>query len=119
MSADRIVVDTGPVLIKGHGTINLDTERMDFRLKRSRQEVPAGPGAAADQGDGPDHRAEAGRRAGRGRRTGAGGIGLLRFVRRLAAILPFVEPGLAKERRLRHCWPTPDGRRAVRASARR
>ena len=33
LSADRLIVDTGPVLIDGGGVINLDTETLGFTVK--------------------------------------------------------------------------------------
>src|SRR6185369_2632770 len=94
MRADNIVVDTGPVLIKGHGTINVDTERMNFELRghnkkvrRVRVLIPAkGSLSAPRLGVEP------------GAAIAQGGIGAaLGMLTPLAAILPFVDPGLAKD----------------------
>jgi uncharacterized protein involved in outer membrane biogenesis len=97
MNADTLVLDTGPVLIKGSGTVNLDTERMDlkvrghdkkFRLVRVLLPVTAkGPIRAPKLGVEP------------GSAIAQGGIaaGLGTLLSPLAAILPFVDPGLAKD----------------------
>ena len=96
-NADRIVFDTGPVLVTGSGSINMDDEKLDlkaqghpkrFQLMRIRLPVTAGgsllhpklgvqPGAAAAQG--------------------GVAVALGTVLTPLAAILPFVDPGLAKD----------------------
>jgi uncharacterized protein involved in outer membrane biogenesis len=95
--ANRIVVDTDVVLVKGEGTVNLRTERLDLRFEGESKKprllrlfVPirvngplTRPGVDLDTGDA----------------VAQGGIGaaLAALVGPLAAILPFVEPGLAED----------------------
>jgi len=96
-TADNIVFDTGPVLVTGSGSINMDTERLDlkaqghpkkFQLVRVILPVTAGgtlmnpklgvqPGAAIAQG--------------------GAAVALAAFLTPIAAILPFIDPGLAKD----------------------
>jgi uncharacterized protein involved in outer membrane biogenesis len=97
MRADNIVLDTGPVLVKGEGTVNLGTERMDlkfrghdkkFRLVRVLLPITAkGPLMAPKVGVQP-----AGAIA-----QGGAAVTLGSLLSPLAAILPFVDPGLAKD----------------------
>jgi uncharacterized protein involved in outer membrane biogenesis len=94
--ADTMVLDTGPVVAKGSGTINLGAERVDLRLKGhpkkfriGRLSMPItvkGPLAAPKVGVEPDGAVAQG-----GAALALGGL-----LSPLAAILPFVDPGLAK-----------------------
>jgi len=95
--ANRIIVDTDVVLLKGEGTVNLRTERLDLRFEGESKKprllrlfVPINvngpltkPGIDLDTGNA----------------LAQGGIGaaLAALVNPLAAILPFVEPGLAED----------------------
>ena len=97
MRAENIILDTGPVLVKGQGTINLATERVDlkfrghdkkFRLVRVLLPITAkGPIMAPKLGVEP------------GAALAQGGVAatLGSLLSPLAAILPFVDPGLAKD----------------------
>ena len=96
-NADRIVFDTDPVLVTGSGSISMGDEKLDlkaqghpkkFQLVRARVPVTAGgsllhpklgvqPGAAIAQG--------------------GTAVALGTFLTPLAAILPFIDPGLAKD----------------------
>jgi uncharacterized protein involved in outer membrane biogenesis len=96
LNATRIVFDTGPVLVTGSGQVNLGTERLDFRVQGRpknfrliRLLVPidiAGPIRS------PSLKLE------KGSAIAQGGVAaaLAAVVSPLAAILPFVDPGLAK-----------------------
>jgi uncharacterized protein involved in outer membrane biogenesis len=95
--ADDIVFDTGPVLVTGSGTVDMSTERLDltaqghpkkFRLMRVMLPVTAKgtllspklgvkPGAAIAQG--------------------GLAVALASFLSPIAAVLPFIDPGLAKD----------------------
>ncbi len=95
--ANRIIVDTDVVLLKGEGTVNLRTERLDLRFEGESKKprllrlfVPitvngplTKPGIDLDTSNA----------------LAQGGIGaaLAALVNPLAAILPFVEPGLAED----------------------
>jgi uncharacterized protein involved in outer membrane biogenesis len=97
MNASRLVFDTGPVLVTGSGQINLDSERLDFRAQGHpktpqllRLMVPVeisgpirSPGLKLEKGP---VIAQAGI-----------GVALATALSPLAAILPFVDPGLAKD----------------------
>jgi uncharacterized protein involved in outer membrane biogenesis len=97
MRADNIILDTGPVLVKGQGTINLATERVDlkfrghdkkFRLMRVLLPITAkGPIMAPKMGVEP----------GSAIAQGGAAVTLGSLLTPLAAILPFVDPGLAKD----------------------
>ena len=97
MRADNIVLDTGPVLVKGSGTVNLATERVDlkfrghdkkFRLVRVMLPITAkGPIMAPKMGVEP----------GSAIAQGGAAVTLGSLLSPLAAILPFVDPGLAKD----------------------
>jgi uncharacterized protein involved in outer membrane biogenesis len=95
--ADQILVDTGPVLITGSGVVNMDTERMDlkvqghpkkFQILRLRVPVTA---------EGPLLHPHVGVQAGGAIAQGGAAVALGAFLSPLAAILPFIDPGLAKD----------------------
>jgi uncharacterized protein involved in outer membrane biogenesis len=97
MHSSNIVFDTGPVLVTGKGTVNLDTERMSFvvqghnkkfRLVRVLMPVTAkGPISAPKMG------VEPGQAIGQG----AAAVGLGALINPLTAIFAFIDPGLAKD----------------------
>lgn len=97
MRADRIVVDTGPVLIDGHGTINLDTERMDFHLRGHNKKFRLVRVLLPIEVKGPLTAPRLGVEPGAAVAQGGGGLALAALLTPLAAILPFVDPGLAKD----------------------
>jgi uncharacterized protein involved in outer membrane biogenesis len=96
-SAQQLVFDTGPVLVTGGGTINMNDERMDLRVKGHPKKfrlvrvilpitvkgtllgpkLGVEPGAAVAQG--------------------GVAVALASFLSPLAAVLPFIDPGLAKD----------------------
>ncbi len=95
--ANRIIVDTDVVLLKGEGTVNLRTERLDLRFEGESKKprllrlfVPitvngplSKPGVDLDTGS--------------ALAQGGIGVALAALVNPLVAILPFVEPGLAED----------------------
>lgn len=97
MTTNHLVADTGVVLAKGRGTINLETERMDFRIEGDSKKprlvrlfVPItikGPFMAPKVGLDPS------------KAVGQGGIAaaLGSIVNPIAALLPFVTTGEAKD----------------------
>ena len=96
-NADQIVVDTGPVLVTGGGSINMDTERLDlkvqghpkkFRLLRLMMPITA---------EGPLLHPKVGVEPGKAIAQAGAGVALASFLSPLAAILPFIDPGLAKD----------------------
>ena len=97
MTTNHLVADTGVVLARGRGTINLETERMDFRIEGDSKKprlvrlfVPItikGPFLSPKVGLDP------------GKAVGQGGIAaaLGSLVNPLAALLPFFTTGEAKD----------------------
>lgn len=97
MTTNHLVADTGVVLARGRGTINLETERMDFRIEGDSKKprlvrlfIPItirGPFMAPKIGLEP------------GKAVGQGGIAaaLGSIINPLAALLPFVTTGEAKD----------------------
>jgi uncharacterized protein involved in outer membrane biogenesis len=97
MRADNIVLDTGPVLIRGQGKVNLDTERMDFRLQGHNKKFRMFRALVPVKAEGPLMAPKMGIEAGPLVAQGGAAVGLGAFLSPLAAILPFVDPGLAKD----------------------
>ncbi len=96
MRAGHIVVDTGPVLIKGSGTVNLGAERMDFKFRGHNKKFRLVRVLLPIKVTGPLTAAKIGVEPGAAMAQGAGGL-LLGGINPLAAILPFIDPGLAKD----------------------
>jgi uncharacterized protein involved in outer membrane biogenesis len=95
--SEQLLIDTDPVQITGHGTVNLETERINFSIRghpksfkliRLRAPILIG-GTLAD----PDVHIQAGSAIAQGGLA----VALGAFLSPLAAILPFVDPGLAKD----------------------
>jgi uncharacterized protein involved in outer membrane biogenesis len=97
LTADRIVLDTGVVLAVGKGQVNLRDETVNLRLegksKKFRLVRIMAPITLDGRLEGPKVGVDAGKAA--GQLTIAAALGA--FVSPLAAILPFVDPGLAKD----------------------
>jgi uncharacterized protein involved in outer membrane biogenesis len=97
LRADRIIFDTGPVLGKGSGTIDLRTERVDLRIQGKPKKFRIGrldmPVTAKGPLKGPKLGVDADGALAQGGIAAAIGSAL----GPLAAILPFVDPGLAKD----------------------
>jgi AsmA family protein len=96
LSADRLLMDTEPVLITGEGTINLNEETLDLRLqgqpKKPRLRVRApllvrGPLAHPSVSIDPRKPAA----------QAGGAIALGMLLTPVAAMLAFVDPGLARD----------------------
>jgi len=97
MTTHHLVADTGVVLARGRGTINLETERMDFRIEGDSKKprlvrlfIPItikGPFMAPKIGLDPS------------KAVGQGGIAAVlgSIVNPLAALLPFITAGEAKD----------------------
>jgi uncharacterized protein involved in outer membrane biogenesis len=95
--SEQLMVDTDPVQITGHGSVNLDTEGINFaiqghpkslKLIRLRAPILIG-GTLANP--------RMGIQAGSAIAQGGIALALGAFLSPLAAILPFVDPGLAKD----------------------
>ncbi|WP_309645652.1 AsmA family protein [Phenylobacterium sp.] len=97
MTADRIVFDTEPVLGTGKGVIDLETERMDFRIEGRPKEARLVRITAPITIKGPLTGPKVGVET-RGIIAQGGVAALLATVAApLAVILPFVDLGLAKD----------------------
>jgi uncharacterized protein involved in outer membrane biogenesis len=96
MAAQRLVVDTEPVLITGEGTINLDSEALDLqfqgRPKHPRLRLRSRLLVRGTLGQ-PSISIEAGKPAAQV----AGAIALGTLLTPVAAMLAFVDAGLAKD----------------------
>jgi uncharacterized protein involved in outer membrane biogenesis len=95
--SEQLVIDTEPVQIRGNGTINLATEQMSFRVQgypksfkliRLRAPILIG-GTLADP--------HVGIQAGGAVAQGGLAVALGALLSPLAAILPFVDPGLSRD----------------------
>jgi len=97
LHANRLLIDTGPVLSQGSGRIDLRTERIDLRLKGESKEFRLvrllAPVTVSGTLSSPKIGVDAGKAAGQlGIAAVVGSI-----LAPLAAILPFVDPGLADD----------------------
>jgi uncharacterized protein involved in outer membrane biogenesis len=97
MSADRLVIDTGPVLIDGGGTINLDTEQMALRVKGHPKKFQLVRLQAPITISGPLLSPKVGVEKGRAFAQGGAALALGALLSPIAVLLPFVDPGLAKD----------------------
>lgn len=97
MRANNIVFDTGPVLITGKGTVNLGTERMDFTLRGHDKKFRLSRVLLPVTVKGPLMAAKLGVEPGSAIAQGGAAVALGSFLSPLAAILPFIDPGLAKD----------------------
>ncbi len=97
LNASNIVFDTGPTLVTGHGTISLDTERLNFALEGRpkkfqivRVDLPITVGGTLLA-------PKVGVQTGKAIGQGGIGLALAAVLSPLAAILPFIDAGLAKD----------------------
>ena len=96
-TARTLVIDTGVVLVNGTGSINLGAERMDFRLDGETKEPRLFHLWSDILVNGPIRNPSLGVDGG-GVAAQVGVAGLLgALVNPIAAILPFVDPGLADD----------------------
>ncbi|MES2896718.1 MAG: AsmA family protein [Pseudomonadota bacterium] len=97
MTANRIVFDTGPVLGTGKGSIDLETERMDFRIEGHPKEARLIRLTAPITIKGPLTGPKIGVESGRAIAQGGFAALLATVAAPLAVVLPFVDLGLAKD----------------------
>jgi uncharacterized protein involved in outer membrane biogenesis len=97
MRADNIVLDTGPVILKGQGNVNLATERMNFSLRGHDKKFRVGRVLVPVSVKGPLLAPKLGINPGPAIAQGGVAVTLGSLLSPLAAILPFVDPGLAKD----------------------
>lgn len=97
MNAQTLVLDTGPVIATGGGYINLKDERMDLRLRGHPKEVRLVRLRIPLQLSGPLRQPHLGVETGSAIGQGALAAVVATVLSPLAAILPFVDSGLAKD----------------------
>ena len=97
LSANQIVFDTGPVLVTGAGTVNLNSERMAFRVKGHAKELRLVRLLLPITLQGPIKSPKPGVEPGQAVAQGGIAVALGALISPLAAILPFVDPGLADD----------------------
>jgi uncharacterized protein involved in outer membrane biogenesis len=95
--AQRIVFDTGVVLVSGSGTVNLDTEAMNLEFKGKPKKLRAVRLVAPITVQGRLRAPKVGIEAGAVVAQAGIGAVLGSVLSPLAAILPFVSPGLEKD----------------------
>ncbi|MBU2136291.1 MAG: AsmA family protein [Alphaproteobacteria bacterium] len=97
LRADHIVFDTGPVLGRGEGEIDLGRERIDFRLDGEPKEARLIRLMAPATVRGPMLAPEVGVEAAGAIAQGGLAAALGVVAAPLAALLPFIDPGLAED----------------------
>jgi AsmA family protein len=97
MSADRLIVDTGPVLIDGDGVINLDRETLAFRVRGHPKKFQLVRLLAPITVSGPMLAPKVGVEKGQAIAQGGVALALGTVLSPLAVLLPFVDAGLAKD----------------------
>ena len=97
MVARNIVFDTGVVIVNGSGTVNLDDESMDLVFKGKPKKFRAVRLAAPITVGGRLAEPKFGIQPGGAVAQAGIGVALGALLTPLAAILPFVDPGLAKD----------------------
>lgn len=96
MNTERLVFDTGPVLVTGSGQVNLGTERMDFRVQGHPKKFQLVRLLVPVDVTGPIRSPTLNLEKGKAIAQGGIAAALAAAVSPLAAIIPFVDPGLAK-----------------------
>jgi uncharacterized protein involved in outer membrane biogenesis len=96
-NADRIVFDTGPVLVTGSGSINMNTERLDLKAQGHSKKFRLVRAVLPITAKGSLLRPQLGVQPGAAIAQGGAAAALASFLTPLAAVLPFVDPGLAKD----------------------
>jgi hypothetical protein len=97
MSADQLMLDTDPVLIQGGGTINLDTEHLQFRVKGKPKKFQLLRVFAPIDVEGPMLAPKVKIEKGPAIAQGGAALALGAVLSPLAVLLPFVDAGLAKD----------------------
>ncbi|CAN7281421.1 AsmA family protein [Phenylobacterium sp. LjRoot219] len=95
--AERIVIDTGPVLVTGSGAVNMETERLDLKAQGHPKKFQLVRLMAPVTAEGPVSRPQLGVQPGAAIAQGGAAAALATFLSPLAAILPFIDVGLAKD----------------------
>jgi uncharacterized protein involved in outer membrane biogenesis len=95
--ADQIVFDTGPVLVTGSGTVNMANERLDLKMQGHPKKFQIMRLRVPIVADGTLLHPHMGVQAGGAIAQGGAAVALGAFLSPIAAILPFIDPGLAKD----------------------
>ncbi len=96
-NADRIVFDTGPVLVTGSGAVNMDTERLDLKVQGHPKKFQVVRLKLPIVAQGTLLHPHMGVQPGAAITQGGMAVALGAFLSPIAAILPFIDPGLAKD----------------------
>jgi hypothetical protein len=96
LTSDKLLIDTGPTLVKGSGSINLQTERVDLRVQGHPKKFTPLHLAAPITVTGPILAPKPGVETGRALAQGGVAVAIGVVLSPLAAILPFIDAGLAK-----------------------
>jgi AsmA family protein len=97
LNANQLVFDTDPVLVTGSGQVNLATERLDFRVEGHPKKFQLLRLMVPLDVSGPIRSPSLKLEKGRAYAQGGVALALATVLSPLAAILPFVDPGLAKD----------------------
>jgi hypothetical protein len=97
MNASRLVFDTGPVLVTGSGQVDLGAERLDFRAEGHPKKPQLLRLMVPVQVSGPIRGPSLKLQKGPAIAQAGIGVALATALSPLAAILPFIDPGLAKD----------------------
>lgn len=97
MTASNIVFDTGPVLVTGKGTVNLGSERMNLQLRGHDKKFRLVRVLVPITAKGPLMAPKLGVEPGAALAQGGAAVTMGALLTPLAAILPFIDAGLAKD----------------------
>ena len=97
LSADRLIVDTGPVLIDGGGVINLDTETLAFTVRGHPKKFQLVRLLAPITFSGPMLAPRISVEKGGVLAQGGVALALASLLSPVAVLLPFIDAGLAKD----------------------
>ncbi len=97
LSADRLIVDTGPVLIDGGGAVNLDTEKLSFTVRGHPKTFQLVRLYAPITLSGPLLAPKLSVQKGTALAQGGAALVLATLLSPVAVLLPFVDPGLARD----------------------
>jgi uncharacterized protein involved in outer membrane biogenesis len=97
LTATQMVFDTDPVLVSGGGSINLDTERLAFRVQGHPKKFQLLRLLVPIDVEGPIRGPSLRLEKGQAFAQGGIAVALASVLSPLAALLPFVDPGLAKD----------------------
>lgn len=95
--AERIVFDTGPVLVTGSGSVNMNDERLDLKAQGKPKKFQLVRLMAPVTAEGPLTKPQLGVEPGKAIAQGGVAAALATVLSPVAAILPFIDVGLAKD----------------------